>query len=264
MVNYAFSIEELEYFLLIMVRVTCFLFIAPFFGTDGVPARVKIGFGFFLSILLYYVTMPHGALEMNTTLDIATLVLKEASAGLLIGLGANVCASIVLFAGRVVDTEMGLAMASQMDPTTKEEATLSGMFYQYLILLIMIISGMYQYFIQALTETFELIPIGTVSFNLDGILNGFISFMGRYMIVGFKICLPVFATIMLLNAVLGILAKVAPQMNMFSVGIQLKVITGLAILFLTIGLLPNYADIIFTEMKKMVVMFVEGMMDAGI
>lgn len=264
MIDYSFPLEELEYFLLIMVRITCFIFVAPFFGTEGVPSRVKIGFGFFFSLLLYYATMPHTVVVMNTTMEMAIVILKEAAAGLLIGLGANICSTIVIFSGRIIDTEMGLAMASTFDPTTKQEATMSGMFYQYAIWLILIISGMYQYFIGAMAETFELIPVGMVDFNFDSILNSFIVFLGEYMIVGFKICLPVFATIMLLNAVLGILAKVAPQMNMFSVGIQLKVLTGLGILFLTIGLLPTYSDIIFTEMKKMVVTFVEGMMNAGI
>ena len=59
---------------------------------------------------------------------------------------------------------------------------------------------------------------------------------------------------------LGILAKVAPQMNMFAVGIQLKLLTGLAILFLTAFLLPGAADFIFNEIKEMTVSFVEGMM----
>ncbi|MEG1848641.1 MAG: flagellar biosynthetic protein FliR, partial [Lachnospiraceae bacterium] len=86
------------------------------------------------------------------------------------------------------------------------------------------------------------------------------AFLSDYIIIGFRICLQVFATITLLNAVLGILAKIAPQMNMFSVGIQLKVMTGLGILFLTIGMLPSAANFIFTHMKRMIVTFVEALM----
>ena len=59
---------------------------------------------------------------------------------------------------------------------------------------------------------------------------------------------------------LGVLAKVSPQLNMFSVGIQIKILVGLAVLFLTVGMLPSAADFIFTEIKKMMVAFVEGMM----
>lgn len=260
MIDYSFPIEELEYFLMIMVRVTCFIYIAPFFSTQNTPNRVKIGFGFFVSILLYYVTQPHAVLEYESVWDMATIILKEACAGLIIGLGANLCSSIVLFAGRVIDMEMGFAMANQMDPTTKENATLTGVYYQNLVMLLMMITGMYQYFISALAETFILIPVGKVQFHLDSLLNSFITFLGDYMLIGMRICLPIFCTIMLLNAILGILAKVAPQMNMFAVGIQLKVITGLSILFLTVGLLPNAANVIFAQMKRMIVAFVEGMM----
>ena len=166
----------------------------------------------------------------------------------------------MVFAGRVVDMEMGFAMANQMDPTTREQATLTGVYYQNMVMLFMMITGMYQYFISALAETFVLIPVGMVQLNYDHLLSSFIMFLGDYMILGMRICLPVFCTIMLLNAILGILAKVAPQMNMFAVGIQLKVLTGLTILFLTVGMLPNMSGMIYTQMKRIVVAFVEGMM----
>ena len=87
-----------------------------------------------------------------------------------------------------------------------------------------------------------------------------ILFLSEYIIMGFRICLPVFVVIMILNAVLGILAKVAPQMNMFAIGIQLKILVGLAVLYLTYSLLPGVADFIFREMRVMVTRFVEGML----
>jgi flagellar biosynthetic protein FliR len=64
---------------------------------------------------------------------------------------------------------------------------------------------------------------------------------------------------MILNCVLGVMAKVAPQMNMFSIGMQLKVLVGFAVLFLTIFMLPGVADSIFSEMKTMVKLIAEGM-----
>ena len=76
----------------------------------------------------------------------------------------------------------------------------------------------------------------------------------------FRICLPMFAVMILLNALLGILAKVAPQMNMFSVGMQLKVLVGMCSLFLTMKMLPGMADMIYTEIRTVVVAFVEAMM----
>ena len=90
-------------------------------------------------------------------------------------------------------------------------------------------------------------------------MNSAVRFMGDYVLIGFRIMLPIFCAMLMLNAILGIMAKVSPQMNMFAVGVQLKIIVGLTVLFLTTGLLPFAADMIFEEMKKMMVLFVQGM-----
>ncbi len=84
-------------------------------------------------------------------------------------------------------------------------------------------------------------------------------FITDLMVLGFRIVLPIFATSMILNCILGIMAKVAPQMNMFAVGMQLKILIGFSIIFLTIVLLPDIANIIFREMRKMIVSVIEGM-----
>lgn len=64
---------------------------------------------------------------------------------------------------------------------------------------------------------------------------------------------------MILNCILGIMAKVAPQMNMFAIGMQMKILIGFLIMFLTIRLLPSISNFVFKEMKKLIVSFIEGM-----
>ena len=86
-----------------------------------------------------------------------------------------------------------------------------------------------------------------------------LEFLKDYVIIGFRIVLPIFCSMLLLNAVLGILAKVSPQLNMFAVGIQLKVLVGLSILFLTVEMMPSVAEMIFDEMERMIVSFMGGM-----
>ena len=70
----------------------------------------------------------------------------------------------------------------------------------------------------------------------------------------------VFCVMLITNVILGIMAKVAPQLNMFAVGMQIKLLLGLGVMFLTVGMLPYISDMIFTEMKTMMVTFVEAMM----
>ena len=99
-----------------------------------------------------------------------------------------------------------------------------------------------------------------VVFHADSLLQSMTEFMSDYILIGFRIVLPIFCVILLLNAILGVLAKVSPQLNMFAVGIQLKVLAGLTAMFLTTGMLPGAADFVYQEMKKMVVSFIGGMM----
>lgn len=260
MIESVFTYADLEYFLLILTRITCFIYIAPFFGMNNTPRRVKIGLGFFTSLLVFGAINPHETIEYTSIVGYALIVMREALTGLIIGFGANLCSSIISFSGHVMDMEIGLSMVTLMDPTTRESSSISGVFYQYVFMLLLIISGMHQYLLKALVDTFDLIPVSWTVFNLDSLMSSMVRFMSEYIIIGFRICLPVFAVMIMLNAILGILAKVSPQLNMFAVGIQIKILVGLVVLFLTVGMMPIASDFIFRQMKKMVVSFIEGMM----
>lgn len=260
MIDYTFSMYEMEFYLLVFVRVTCFIFTAPFFSLNNTPKRVKVVVGIFLSYLLYQTIQPHERVVYETVLEYAVIVMKEAVAGLIIGLSAGLCNSIVLFAGRLVDMEIGLAMASEYDPTTKENTSVTGLFYQYMVLLLLVVTDMHHYLLRALAETFTLIPVNGAVLHSDKLVESVIMFMSEYINIGFQICLPVFCVMLITNCILGIMAKVAPQMNMFAVGMQIKLLMGLGVMFLTVGMLPYISDFVFKEMKTMMVSFVEAMM----
>jgi flagellar biosynthetic protein FliR len=129
MVDLSFSLSELEYFLLIFMRIASFVYVAPFFGTKGIPNNVKIGLSVFVAYVMYSYGPEHVYPQYNTVLGYCVIVLKEVSVGLLIGLGAQLCTSIVLFAGRIVDMETGLSMASVLDPTTNEQSSITGVIF---------------------------------------------------------------------------------------------------------------------------------------
>lgn len=256
----SFSFLDLEYFLLILVRVSCFVFIAPFFSMSHTPARVRIALSVFTSALLYTTLTPADGIVYDTVMEYAVIVVKEGITGLLLGFSANICMAIVNLAGAITDMEIGLSMVTLMDPTTREQSSVTGVFYQYVIMLILIASGMYRYLFGALADSFLLIPVNGAVLKGENMVSAVLLFLSDYIIIGFRICLPVFCTILLLNAVLGILTKVSPQLNMFSVGIQFKVLIGLAVMFLTAGLMSGAADLVFREIKKVTVTFVEGML----
>ena len=258
MIDITFTYADLEYFLLVLVRITCFVYAAPFFSMSNTPRMIRIGFSIFLSYLVF-TGVERNEVVYSTLLGYAVIVMKEALTGFLIGWGAQICSTVTSLAGSIADMEIGISMVSLMDPATRQQATFTGVFYQYIFTLFLMITGMYQYLLLALIDSFTLIPVNGAVFKTEALLESVTTFMGNYLVMGFRIILPIFCTMILLNSILGILAKVSPQLNMFAVGIQLKVLIGLGILFLTVRMLPSAADYVFEGMKVMIVSFVEGM-----
>ena len=260
MIDYSFSYNDLEFFLLIFVRMSCFIVTAPFFSMNSVPRRFKAGLAFFISVVIYTSVLDHEVIVYQSVVSFAIIVLKEAIAGLAIGFGANICLSILALAGKIADMEIGLSMVQMFDPMTKDQTGFMGSIYQYGIMLILFVTNMHHYILRAFIESYRLIPIGGVKFASEKIVDTIIRFLIDYVSIGFRFCLPVVAAIMLLNALLGVLAKTAPQMNMFAVGIQLKILVGFTVIILTIGLLPSLSDILFREMDSFMQLVMNSMM----
>ena len=258
MVNFAFSLNDFEYFLLILVRIVSFVFVAPFFGDSAVPRRVKVGLSLFVAIFMYNIVNKPD-LEYTSAVGYSVIVVREVMTGLLIGFAAYICNSIILFAGNIIDMDMGFSMAMEFNPSLNTQSTITGNFYYYLVMLILVASDMHSFILRAVCDSFTVVPIGKAVFDWDHLVLSITKYMGDMFVIGFRIFLPFFARIMILNCVLGIMAKVAPQMNMFSVGMQLKLLVGFAVLFLTIFLVPTVANFIFNEIKTMVVLIIEGL-----
>lgn len=255
MVNFNFTLQEFEHFFLILVRISAFIAVAPYFSMSQVPRKVKTGLSLAISLLLWF-AVPRQTLVYETVIDYAVIVMKEAVVGILIGFSASICNNIILFAGRMIDMDMGFAMVNVFDPVTKDQVSVSGTFYNYAVMLCLLCSGMHTYILRAFIDSYQLIPVNGAVFDINGLYQGMLEFLNDYVVIGFRIYLPIFMSIMVLNVVLGVLAKVAPQMNMFVVGMQLKVLTGLIVMFLIVYLLPDISNFIFTETKKMMVTFI--------
>ena len=210
-----------------------------------------------MSLLLYNV-LQRPELNYTDVIGYAVIVFQEGSTGLLIGFSANICNSIVLFAGNIIDMDIGLSMASEYDPTLKDQTTISGSLYYYTVFLLLMVSGLYQFLISAIVDTYTIIPINGLSVN-PSLYSSVVTLVSDYFIIGFRIALPVFVSLLIVNCVLGILAKVASQLNMFAVGIQIKILAGLVIMFVTVGLLPQIANFIYQNIKAAVKLIAGGL-----
>jgi flagellar biosynthetic protein FliR len=146
-----------------------------------------------------------------------------------------------------------------MDPATNQQVTITGSLYSQYLTMALILTGFYQYILRALADSFTLVPINGAVINSDKMFQVLLDFMKDYIVIGFRICLPIFIITFITNVVLGILAKVSPQMNMFSVGIQIKIIVGLIVMTFTIVMLKDAANFILIYSKEMIQSFVQSM-----
>lgn len=258
MMDFEVALDQFEIFILILMRMASFVYTAPFFNTSGTPQKTKVGFSVFLSILVYSLQGSDISVSYNGVIGYAALVLEEVAVGLLLGAVTSFCTQIILFSGKIIDMDTGISMAQIYDPTTRMQVGIMGNFYYYLVMLLLIVSGLHRYLVAAIVETYNAIPVGGVKFS-STIYTDILKFVSEYFVIGFRIALPVFAVMLLVNCILAIMAKVSPQMNMFAVGMQMKIMVGFVVLFLTVSLLPSVANFIFTEMKKLMVLFIEGM-----
>ena len=244
-----FTLQQLEFFLVLMIRITGFVYTAPFFSLKNSPRSVKIGLSLLLSLILFNVT-PYQPLEYGTVVGYALIVVKNLLAGLMLGFLANVCYQIISLAGHLIDTEIGFSMVNEFDPVTSMQVTVSGTFYEYGVMLILMVTYLHHYLIDALVDSFKIIPVGDITFN-PLIYNVGLKYVVDFFVLAFRIVLPVFGALLIVNSILAIMAKVAPQMNMFVIGMQLKVLVGLAVMLVVIELLPGVAEFIFDEMFEL-------------
>ena len=242
-----FTIQHMEFYLMVLVRVSGFVFTAPFFSQQAVAPQMKAGISIMLSILVIQ-TIPVVEVSYSGVIGFSILVLKELMVGIILGFLCNLCFYIVHFAGNVMDMEMGLSMASMFDPTSNMQITVTGNIYNYFVLLLLVVTNMHYYVIRSIMESFQYFNVGQAVFRL-GLKDIMVDFMAEYFIIAVRIVLPVFCCMLMINVVLGVLAKAAPQMNMFVVGIQIKVLVGMIVLILLVQTLPMVSDFIFSKMK---------------
>jgi flagellar biosynthesis protein FliR len=243
-----FQLQGIEVFILILVRITAFMVVAPFFSLKDVPQKVKVGFSLFFSIIIFE-TIP-ADINYDGVIGYAGLVISEAMVGLVIGFLTNISYYILNFAGQLIDMEIGFSMVNELDPTTNIQTTITSNLYSYFVMLMMLVTNLHHYLITAMVDTYKVIPVGGAIIRPNLYLL-MLKFIKEYFIIGFRIVLPIFAGMLIVNSILGILAKIAPQMNMFVIGFQLKIIVGLLILYILVLYLANVSDFIFNEMFTM-------------
>ena len=185
------------------------------------------------------------------------IVLKETAVGMILGFMCNLCFYIINFAGQLIDMELGLSMANMFDPATNVQVTVTGNIYNYFVMLMLVATNMHYYIIRAIFDSFSYFNVGKAVFHTS-LKEIMVDFVANYFLIAVRIVLPIFCCMLIINVVLGVLAKAAPQMNMFVVGIQIKVLVGLILLLILVQTIPSVSDFIFSEMRDVITQVIHG------
>lgn len=220
-----FTWNEYETVLLVIVRITALITIAPLFGDKRIPAILKIG----LSVLIGALLIPVMDLQPAGYTTIAGFMLAvtlEVIVGITIGFVANILFMGVQFSGQLVSLQMGFAAAQLFNPSTENNVPVVGEFYYIVSILIYLAIGGHGFLIEALQYSFTAIPLGGLSFD-----GSFFEFMtgltADVFLIALKIAAPIFITILLTEIALGLIARLVPQMNIFIFGFPLKILAGM-------------------------------------
>jgi flagellar biosynthetic protein FliR len=236
-------------FLLVFVRLTVFFAVAPILMNRNLPAQFKIGLAFFLALI----SLPIAGTSTVITIDglYLILLLKEMLVGLCLGFVASLVLYAVQIAGIFIDLQIGFAMASVFDPQTGVTSPLTGKFKYVLAMIFLLSLNGHHYLIEGILRSYDWIPVDQLSPAFtDGRVSTFIveTFSNTFT-MAFLIAAPLVGALFLVDVALGIVAKTVPQMNVFVVGLPLKIMTNFMILVIVI---PTFFYVLQKLFKNMV------------
>ena len=204
----------------------------PVLGTRTVPTRVRIALAAFVS-LAAQASLPAAA-EVPLDSPLAfMLVLQQMVIGLALGFSVRVVFAAVEFAGEVIGLQMGLNFAGFFDPVSAATGTATSRFFGTTIAWLFIVSGGHLLVIAALVQSFDAFPVGPEPFAFLKTVQPQ-RWGSEIFALGLWIALPLVAMLLLVNLVLGLISRVAAQINVFSVGFPVTLGVGLVGMLLTL------------------------------
>ncbi len=216
-------------FALVFMRMSGAVMFNPVLGRTNIPNAYKGAFIFMLTLMMYMGV--GGVLEHQpaTMLEYGVMLVKELFIGFVLGFSMELFFMIIRFASSIMDHTMGLSMAQVYDPTTSTQMTVSsGLFYAFLFLLFLAGDGHVR-FLGLIFASARLIPFGQVEFGPQ-VSQMMLEIFKTNIVTGLQFAFPIIAMEMVTEAAVGILMRMIPQINVFAVNFQLKIMVGLMML----------------------------------
>jgi len=244
-------LTEWDKFFLLLARFTGISFI-PVFNTRSIPVQWRVFFLMMLTFFAWLMGLAESA-PNNPQLPVYfILLLTEILTGIAMALVVQFFFAAVQLAGQIIDTQMGFGIMNVVDPLSGMQIPMIGNFKYVLAILVFLNIDGHHYFIQALFDSYEFIPIGhSIFFNPD-FIHSYIGYFGNIFIIGCKFSMPVLGSLLIADLVLGIMARTVPQMNIFMVGMPAKIIIGFFIILITVPLYIILLNVSFDDVIKQI------------
>ncbi|MGH8671358.1 MAG: flagellar biosynthetic protein FliR [Burkholderiales bacterium] len=234
-------------------RILALLSTEPIVGNRSVPARVKIGLAFLITLVVAPALSVPPVPDPGSPAGLLILA-QQILVGISMGLAMRVVFSAVEMAGHLAGLQMGLGFALFFDPQSSGQVPVVAQFLGLLALLLFLAMNGHLILIAALIESFEVLPIISQPYSALA-WKTLAGWGGEIFRVGLLMALPVVAALLVTNVAIGIVTRAAPQLNIFVVGFPLTLGIGFLVLALALPyLLPLFEQLqhdVFTLMIQM-------------
>lgn len=233
-------LNDIPIFLLVFVRVASFFSLAPIFSYKTIPNPFKIGIAFFISLIIM-TTIQVAPLQIDMFYFL--LILKEALVGLSFGFIAGLIFYAIQSAGALIDIQMGFAIANVIDPQTKTSSPLSGQFFYVIALLFLLSVNGHYLLLDGIFYSYQILPVNQLNIHFDNgaLALNVVNLFTKMFVVALQMAAPIVGSLFLVDVGLGIIARTVPQVNVFVVGLPLKIMIALIIMFIIV---PVYIMIV--------------------
>lgn len=232
--------SELTLFIYIVARMSGFILFNPLFGRMNIPAAYRTGFSLVLSVCAASSVMAQQAVAVPVgLLDMAIRILLELFLGLVLGMVMNFFFYIPSLAGTLIDMQMGMTMNQIYDPSSQSNLSVTGVLINAMMTMLFFTANGHHTLIRIAVTSGEAVAFGAASFG-QNIAGAMLELFVECTLLAVKFALPILGAELMGQVGMGILMKVIPQINVFVINIELKVIIGLVMLLALIQPFSEY------------------------
>jgi len=239
-------------------RMLSFMVVAPFFGGAAVSARVKVATATAFVIIVYpslAAGLPPGGGPLPfSAVGFIALIAKEALVGFTLGFVTSLAFEGIQVAGRIVDFQRGAMLGEVFAPQLQTEVSALGQFNLQFAIVLFLLIGAHRVFITALLRSFEVIPAtGFPKFaaGWTPVAASITQLSGAVLAIGVQLAAPAMIALLLTDLFFGLINRVAPQINVFFLGLPVKMVVGLLIVLASLNLLRDQYIYYFGESYKL-------------